>query len=67
MGLLKVDLTVYLYVLLFICFTLASITLTQLGRLNSALNSEWLLSMGVVSLVPQARSALLFYSHQRFS
>eukprot|EP00411_Alexandrium_monilatum_P072463 CAMPEP_0175565768 /NCGR_PEP_ID=MMETSP0096-20121207/39613_1 /TAXON_ID=311494 /ORGANISM="Alexandrium monilatum, Strain CCMP3105" /LENGTH=561 /DNA_ID=CAMNT_0016869063 /DNA_START=81 /DNA_END=1763 /DNA_ORIENTATION=+ len=50
---LLVDFSTYLYVIIFICFTLASISLGDLKQLNSALGTEWMLSMGLISMVPQ--------------
>jgi len=48
-----IDCSIVLYVLLFIVFTLANIDLGRLSALGSTFSTEWVLSMGIVSLFPQ--------------
>mmetsp|Transcript_57963 Transcript_57963/g.180146 ORF Transcript_57963/g.180146 Transcript_57963/m.180146 type:complete len:1155 (+) Transcript_57963:268-3732(+) len=48
-----IDISVVLYVLLFIVFTLANIDLGRLSALGSTFSTEWVVSMGIVSLFPQ--------------
>mmetsp|Transcript_38666 Transcript_38666/g.110298 ORF Transcript_38666/g.110298 Transcript_38666/m.110298 type:complete len:1371 (+) Transcript_38666:67-4179(+) len=50
---LLIDISIYLYVALFIVFTLANIDLGRLSALGSTFRTEWVLSMGIVSLFPQ--------------
>jgi len=52
---------VLLYVMLFIALTLASKTLEDVGSLDSMLASEWLLSMGIVSMFPRFMELTLEY------
>jgi len=56
-----VDLSIHLYVLLFIAFTLADMDLGRLHRLGSAFSTEWIVSMGIVSLIPQLFEMVLEY------
>jgi len=50
---LLVDLTIYLYVILFISFTLASESLSGTANLGTALSSEWIVALGILCIVPQ--------------
>jgi len=50
---LMVDFSIYLYVILFILFTLAGLGPGELAALGSRFSTEWIISMGLVTLVPQ--------------
>lgn len=50
---LLVDYTIYLYVILFILFSLAGLGPGELSALGSTFATEWLVSMGLVTLIPQ--------------
>jgi len=54
-----IDMTIYLYVMLFISFTLADIDLAKLHELGSTFSTEWIMSMGIFSLVPQLLEMVL--------
>lgn len=62
---LLIDCSIYIYVLLFLAFTLASISLADLSKLGSLLSSEWIVSMGIVAMVPQFMELLLEFGPQR--
>jgi len=53
MSNLMVDLSIYLYVMLFIVFNLAGLGPGELAALGSTFSTEWIVSMGLVTLVPQ--------------
>jgi len=48
-----IDMSIYLYVTLFIMFTLSDIDLAKLNELGSTFSTEWVMSMGIFSLFPQ--------------
>jgi len=56
-----VDVSIYLYVLLFILFSLAGLGPGELAALGSTFSTEWIVSMGLVSLVPQLCEMVLEY------
>eukprot|EP00931_Biecheleriopsis_adriatica_P075897 TRINITY_DN4966_c0_g1_i1.p1 TRINITY_DN4966_c0_g1~~TRINITY_DN4966_c0_g1_i1.p1 ORF type:complete len:2275 (-),score=375.89 TRINITY_DN4966_c0_g1_i1:31-6855(-) len=62
---LLIDISIQLYVLLFIFFTLANIDLTKLSALGSSFSSEWILSLGIVSLFPQLFEMILEFGAVR--
>lgn len=62
---LLIDFSITLYVTLFIVFTLANIDLTKLSALGSSFNGEWLLSLGIMSLVPQFCEMILEFGANR--
>merc|ERR1740138_289829 len=61
MSNLLVDMSITLYVALFIVFTLADIDLGKLSALGSTFSTEWILSMGFVSMFPQLFEMVLEY------
>jgi len=56
---LMVDMSIYLYVLLFVFFNLAGFGPGLLTALGSTFHSEWIISMGLVSLFPQVCEMIL--------
>jgi len=54
-----IDISIYLYVGLFIVFTLANIDLGKLSALGSTFSTEWVMSMGIFSLFPQLLEMIL--------
>jgi hypothetical protein len=50
---LLVDVSIYLYVFLFILFNLAGLGPGELSALGSTFSTEWIVAMGLVTLVPQ--------------
>jgi len=56
---LLVDISTYLYVLLFILFNLAGLGPGELSALGSTFSTEWILSMGLISLFPQLAEMIL--------
>lgn len=52
MSNLLVDMSIYLYVILFIFFNLAGLGPGELAALGSTFSTEWIVSMGIVTLVP---------------
>ncbi|CAJ1407050.1 unnamed protein product [Effrenium voratum] len=62
---LLIDISISLYVTLFIVFTLANIDLTKLSALGSSFSSEWLLSLGIMSLFPQLFEMILEFGAVR--
>lgn len=62
---LLIDISISLYVSLFIVFTLANIDLTKLSALGSSFSSEWLLSLGIMSLFPQLFEMILEFGAVR--
>jgi len=60
-----IDISISLYVTLFIVFTLADIDLAKLAALGSSFSSEWLLSLGIMSLFPQLFEMILEYGAVR--
>jgi len=56
---LLVDLSTYLYVILFILFNLAGLGPGELHALGSTFSTEWIISMGLVSLFPQLAEMIL--------
>jgi len=62
---LLIDCSIYIYVLVFLSFTLSSISLSLLQKVGSVLGTEWILSMGVVSMFPQFFELLLEFGPAR--
>lgn len=62
---LLVDISIYLYVFVFVAFSLASIDLGSMKMLGSTLGTEWVMSMGLVSIVPQFMELVLEYGPMR--
>jgi len=60
-----IDMSIYLYVLLFIAFTLADIDLAKLHELGSTFQTEWVMSMGMFSLFPQLLEMVLEFGAMR--
>mmetsp|Transcript_1645 Transcript_1645/g.4577 ORF Transcript_1645/g.4577 Transcript_1645/m.4577 type:complete len:2143 (-) Transcript_1645:437-6865(-) len=58
---LLVDLSIYLYVILFVLFNLAGMGPGELSALGSTFATEWLVSMGLVTLIPQLCEIVLEY------
>mmetsp|Transcript_170644 Transcript_170644/g.542079 ORF Transcript_170644/g.542079 Transcript_170644/m.542079 type:complete len:2208 (-) Transcript_170644:27-6650(-) len=58
---LLVDFTIQLYVILFILFSLAGLGPGKLSALGSTFSTEWIVSMGLVTLVPQLCELVLEY------
>merc|ERR1719171_117344 len=58
---LLVDFTIYLYVILFITFTLASQSIASLDNLGSTLSMEWIFALGILCGVPQYFELILEY------
>lgn len=56
---LLVDLSIYLYVVLFVTFTLASQSIGSLDNLGSTLSMEWCLALGILSGFPQLFELIL--------
>mmetsp|Transcript_4042 Transcript_4042/g.7805 ORF Transcript_4042/g.7805 Transcript_4042/m.7805 type:complete len:480 (+) Transcript_4042:3-1442(+) len=56
---LLVDLSIYLYVVLFVTFTLASQSIGSLDNLGSTLSMEWIIALGILSGVPQLFELIL--------
>jgi len=56
---LLVDVSIYLYVFLFILFSLTGLGPGQLSALGSTFSTEWIVSMGLVSLFPQLAEMIL--------
>lgn len=56
-----IDTSISLYVDLYIAFTLANIDLGKLTALGSSFSTEWLLSMGIISLLPTLFEMILEY------
>eukprot|EP00444_Apocalathium_aciculiferum_P036464 CAMPEP_0183489374 /NCGR_PEP_ID=MMETSP0370-20130417/181410_1 /TAXON_ID=268820 /ORGANISM="Peridinium aciculiferum, Strain PAER-2" /LENGTH=668 /DNA_ID=CAMNT_0025682707 /DNA_START=1 /DNA_END=2007 /DNA_ORIENTATION=+ len=54
-----IDISIYLYVLLFVMFTLANIDLAKLHALGSTFSTEWVMSMGIFSIFPQLLEMIL--------
>merc|ERR1712190_717858 len=60
-----VDMTIYLYVLLFILFTLAGLGPGELAALGSTFHTEWVVAMGLITVVPQLCEMVLEYGAVR--
>jgi len=56
---LLIDFSIYLYVCLFVMFTLANIDLGRLSSLGSTFSTEWVMSMGIFSIFPQLLEMIL--------
>jgi len=54
---LLIDCATYIYMLTFLSFTLSSVDLGRLG----ALSNEWIITVGVVSMIPQLVESILEY------
>merc|ERR1719215_1103788 len=54
-----VDFSIYLYVILFILFELTGLGPGELSALGSTFSTEWIISMGLVSLFPQLAEVIL--------
>jgi len=54
-----VDISIYLYVYLYLLFSLAGLGPHRLATLGSSFRTEWVLSMGLVAMLPQACEMVL--------
>jgi hypothetical protein len=59
MSNLAIDVSIYLYVILFIVFTLASQSISSLNNLGSTLSMEWIVALGILCGVPQLFELIL--------
>jgi len=62
---LLIDITIYMYMVLFLLLTLSAISPGTLQNLGTALGTEWLFSMGLVSIIPQLLETTLEYGFVR--
>jgi hypothetical protein len=58
---LLVDISIYMYVILFVSFTLASQSIGSLDNLGSTLSLEWIVSLGILCGIPQLCELILEY------
>jgi len=58
-----IDISLRVYVLVFVLMTLASKTLDDIGGLGSMLAAEWILTMGIIAMVPRLMELILEYGY----
>ena len=58
---LLVDISIYIYVALFVLFNLAGFSPGCLGTLGASFSTEWIVSMGLATLLPQVCEMVLEY------
>jgi len=56
-----IDMSIKVYLFVFVLLTLASKTLEDVGKLGSLLASEWIVSMGIIATLPRFAELILEY------
>jgi len=58
-----IDMSLRIYVLVFVLMTLSSKTLDDIGSLGSMLAAEWILTMGIIAMLPRLMELILEYGY----